>query len=582
MSRKQKYTVIQKVKACKDFISGKKSAIEISRDLEMGKYGHSLVYTWVNKYNIYGSAAFESSNKNKSYTKEFKLSVIKEYLKGGTAIEDLSIKYNIPSINTIAQWIKKYNNHIEIEDYKPSPEVYMANTLKTTLEERIEIVKYCLDHNRDIKGTAAHFNGQYAQIRNWVIKYEQYGEDGLIDKRGKRKDNEELTDTERLIRENKRLKELNELKDKEIEVLKKDEALGKSYLGNLPRARKIYLKHQNKIKQYELIKKLSEEELCDVSLACKVLKIGRSSYYKWLNHKPSNREKEDKIILSKIEEISKSNNSMFGCSEMFMALRNQYGFTCGHNRVYRLMCSRSIVSTYRAKPKHYYPKVTPEETAENILDRQFSVSAPNEVYCSDVTEVVIPETGEKMFMSPAIDLYDRFPVAFIISKRNDSKLANDTLDSAHEAYPDATPLYHTDRGFAYTRAAFKAKLEGYGMKQSMSRVGRCIDNCVCEGFQGQFKDMMNILYPKARTEQQVINAINGTLDYYINHYPQKRLKGKTCGQVRKEALEQIKNNETITQYPIKKANKYIKYWKDIEDKKQKKIQELLEQAQQAK
>lgn len=97
---------------------------------------------------------------------------------------------------------------------------------------------------------------------------------------------------------------------------------------------------------------------------------------------------------------------------------------------------------------------------------------------------------------------------------------------AHYAYPEATPLYHSDRGFKYTRRAFKTKLERYGMTQSMSRVSRCIDNGPCEGFQGLFKDILFILYPRIQSKEEMIQAIYGTLDYYRNEYPQKRYKGK--------------------------------------------------------
>ena len=63
----------------------------------------------------------------------------------------------------------------------------MADTLKVNKEKKIEIVKWCLENNRDIKLTASHFKGNYAQIYQWVKKYELHGEDGLDDKRGKRK-----------------------------------------------------------------------------------------------------------------------------------------------------------------------------------------------------------------------------------------------------------------------------------------------------------------------------------------------------------------------------------------------------------
>ena len=101
------------------------------------------------------------------------------------------------------------------------------------------------------------------------------------------------------------------------------------------------------------------------------------------------------------------------------------------------------------------------------------------------------------------------------------------------------------------------------MSQSMSRVSKCIDNGVCEGFQGQFKDILFIMYPNITSKEEMIQAINGTLDYYIHYYPQKRLNGKTCGQVRKESLEQI--------VP---AARYVRYWNEIE-RKQKQQKEMI-------
>lgn len=170
-----------------------------------------------------------------------------------------------------------------------------------------------------------------------------------------------------------------------------------------------------------------------------------------------------------------------------------------------------------------------------------------------------------------MDLYDRYPISFAVFERNDIALANTALEMAHDAYPEAMPPYHSDRGFQYTRTVFKTKLKGYGMTQSMSRVSRCIDNGPCEGFQGIFKDMLFILYPNIESKEEMIHAIYGTLDYYINEYPQKRYKGKTCGQVRQEALQSSKP----TIYPIKQANRYIKFWMKIEQKKQRTLQQAI-------
>ena len=225
MGRKLKYTVKQKVKACKDYISGKKSATKIADELHMGKYGDVRIREWARLYKANGATIFDNSGGNHSYSKEFKEKVVKEYIDGKGSATDLAAKYGIPKPGTIMCWVKKYNNHIELKDYSPSPEVYMAGTLKATKQEKIQIVKYCLEHGRDIKETAKHYGGQYAQIRQWVIKYEKDGVDGLVDRRGKRKHEEELSDLEKANRKIRLLEKENDKQRKTIEILKKAESI---------------------------------------------------------------------------------------------------------------------------------------------------------------------------------------------------------------------------------------------------------------------------------------------------------------------------------------------------------------------
>lgn len=345
-------------------------------------------------------------------------------------------------------------------------------------------------------------------------------------------------------------------------------------VDSLPRAKKAYIDKQNKIEIYKLIQYQHKEFNWSIDLMCEITNVSRSAYYKWLKSKPSSKQLEDNRIVEKIKEISSSNNSLFGTMNMYYTLRN-LGFKCGHNRVYRLMCINDIQSVYRRKPHSTYVKSTPEYTEENVLNRDFNTTGPNEKWCTDVTEIKVPVTGEKLYISPMLDLYDRFPVALEVSERNDSYLANTTLENAHSKYPEGHPLVHSDRGSSYTRAVYRKKIEEYGMSQSMSRVSRCIDNGPCEGFQGQFKDILFILYPNIRTKEEMIEAIYGTLDYYINKYPQKRLKGKTCGQVRSESIQSKQENKEYEQYPIKKANRYIKFWQEIEEKKQRALQQCI-------
>lgn len=335
-------------------------------------------------------------------------------------------------------------------------------------------------------------------------------------------------------------------------------------MDTLPKFKQRYLNHLNKIEDYKLIKQLHEEENYDIDFMCEQLEISRSSYYKWLKSKPTKLQLEDEKVLIKIREIATSNNSLFGSVKMTYSLKRK-GFTCGHNKVARLMCINDIRSSFRNKSKSStYIKSTPEVTAENILKRNFNADKPFEKWNTDITEVKVPTTSEKLFIAPMIDLYCLYPVGLKISERNDSALTDALLKESHEKYPYAHPLAHSDRGFQYTRQVYKTLLEDYGMEQSMSRVSRCIDNGPCENFQGIFKELLFILYPNITNKQEMIEAIYGTLDYYINEYPQARFKGKTAGEVWNEAM----NNSNPIAYPIYKANKYIKYWNHIEELKQ--------------
>ena len=329
--------------------------------------------------------------------------------------------------------------------------------------------------------------------------------------------------------------------------------------GGLPKARRIALGRAAKENIYKLIQ---EYENWGISWICKLLGISRASYYKWKKHEPSQRDLENRKLLTKIQTIAESNNSLFGKLAMTNYINHHLEEDeqpVNHKRVYRLMCINNIRTSRPRYARPIWKRSTPEETAENLLNRNFNVNKPNEAWCTDITEISVPGSKEKIYISTIIDLYDRYPVGIAVSRRNDTILVNRTLERAMEANPGAHPLFHSDRGFQYTRAVFKKKLEYLGMTQSMSRVSRCIDNGPMEGFQGILKEMITVLYPKARTYEELETAIYGTIDYYINAYPQNRFKGKTSGEVRREAL----GTDIPPAYPIPKNNRITKYWDRI-------------------
>ena len=147
---------------------------------------------------------------------------VEAVLSGEGCVDDIVAQYNISARHVLQQWISVYNANRELKDYDPKREVYMAEARrKTTLEERKEIVEYCIKHGRNYKNTASKYDVSYSQVYSWVKKYDENGEEALTDKRGRHKADEEVDELERLRRENLRLKRQLEEKDMLVELLKK-------------------------------------------------------------------------------------------------------------------------------------------------------------------------------------------------------------------------------------------------------------------------------------------------------------------------------------------------------------------------
>ena len=184
--------------------------------------GTRTLREWVAKFRIHGIDAFITQTGNTAYSSDFKIMCVEAVLSGKGSVNDIVAKYNISSGYVLRNWIKLYNTNKELKDYDPKREVYMADARrKTTLEERKEIVEYCIAHDRNYKDAASKYGVSYSQVYSWVRKYDALGTDGLTDKRGRRKTDEEVDELERIRRENLRLKRQLEEKDMVVELLKK-------------------------------------------------------------------------------------------------------------------------------------------------------------------------------------------------------------------------------------------------------------------------------------------------------------------------------------------------------------------------
>lgn len=211
---------------------------------------------------------------------------------------------------------------------------------------------------------------------------------------------------------------------------------------------------------------------------------------------------------------------------MCYGINKAYQTHYNKKRIYRLMTQMGLRSVTRIKKQQYMPH-TPQQVAENALDRDFNADHVNEKWLTDVTEFKAMN-DEKAYLSAIIDLYDNSIIAYKFGRSNNNQLVFDTFKAAIQKCPDATPLVHSDRGFQYTSFGFKKILEAQQMSQSMSRVGKCIDNGPMEAFWGKIKAERFHVKRKQKyydTYHTIIKDIMGYIDFYNHRRPQHKFKG---------------------------------------------------------
>lgn len=204
---------------------------ETSQGAEAKRLGVSqqTFQDWIRKHETFGIDGFEHTG-HRNYPRELKKSAVNAYLSGEGSQAAICKKYGISSRTQLQNWIKMYNGHREL---RPSggrgSDIYMTKGKATTYEERLEIVSYCIEHGNDYTATIEKYGVSYQQIYSWVRKYNEKGAEGLVDKRGKRKPESEMTEVEKLRAENRLLEARNKRLETENAVLKKLEELERGW-----------------------------------------------------------------------------------------------------------------------------------------------------------------------------------------------------------------------------------------------------------------------------------------------------------------------------------------------------------------
>lgn len=194
LGRKVKCSAEEKLKAVYEYLGGKGSITSIANQLGVD---FNSVRLWINNYSVMGVDAFHTPT-NKHYSKIEKEQAVLAYLSGEGSYVDICQRFGIRSTHQLREWVKKYNSHEKLKASGTGGTVIMTKGRATTFDERIEIASYCISHNRNYVETAEKFNVSYQQARNYTIKFEEKGIDGLQDNRGRRKPEDSLSEIEKL------------------------------------------------------------------------------------------------------------------------------------------------------------------------------------------------------------------------------------------------------------------------------------------------------------------------------------------------------------------------------------------------
>lgn len=224
MSQKSKLSPEEKVKIIRKYIDGKASlsgaAAEANVDL-------ATIRQWAMQYEAEGAAAFLPNRRNHTYSPELKLQAVQDYLAGKGSLAEISKKYGLRDKKQLRNWLKVYNAHGDLNSVKFSGGgSYMKQGRDTTQEERIQIVKECLASGKNYGEMALKYKVSYQQVRTWTLRFEEMGEAGLEDRRGKRKkDQAPRTELEKAQIEIEQLKHKLYLAEMERDLLKKLEEI---------------------------------------------------------------------------------------------------------------------------------------------------------------------------------------------------------------------------------------------------------------------------------------------------------------------------------------------------------------------
>lgn len=265
---------------------------------------------------------------------------------------------------------------------------------------------------------------------------------------------------------------------------------------------------------------------------CDLFKVSRAGFHAWKRRLPSQRLREDRVLLTHIRSEFESSHRSYGRPRMVEELREQ-GFQVGHHRVGRLMRENGIQAVRTRKSRRYYSHTPSLGFAPNLLERDFMATAANQKWSVDISYI---ETRRGwLYLAVVIDLYSRKVVGWALSDRMKKDLALRALTMAITLRrPDGGLIHHSDRGSQYCATDYQMELKRHGIAISMSGKGNCYDNAPVESF---FKTLKAELV--WRTKFETREQAERSIENYISAFYNARRRHSALGNISPMRYEKI-------------------------------------------
>ena len=262
----------------------------------------------------------------------------------------------------------------------------------------------------------------------------------------------------------------------------------------------------------------------------KLAGLARSTFY--YQQKVAQATDKHQALKQKIQSIFALHKGRYGYRRVTAAIRN-LGLQVNHKTVQRQMVQLGLKSLVRPKKYRSY-KGEVGHAAANVLQRQFQAKAANQKWVTDVTEFNV--AGEKLYLSPVMELYNGEIIAFETARRPMFELVGSMLKKAlAKLKAHDKPLLHSDQGWQYRMPAYQRALRQRGLEQSMSRKGNCLDNAAMESFFAVLKSEFFYLN-KFGSVDELQKGIKKYIHYYNHHRIKLKLKGLSPVQYRTQPL----------------------------------------------